>query len=225
MIAETLVVPEFVYRTVFVVPTKPDGDQRGFADFARAHFYQVHKLLCMGYPDREAAKAARILFRFDEEDELGCLLVQSLSEPDYSRLLPQLEKEGISVQGPERVPVPRYEPGTRLRFRLLAKPAKRTGAKGNPRKKRVTLRSEAEQLAWLERKGEENGFSVVQALVTDRIWHDDKDARNRDKALHATQFDGFLRVRDAQALRRALAFGIGSQKAYGFGLLSVRRAE
>jgi CRISPR system Cascade subunit CasE len=37
-------------------------------------------------------------------------------------------------------------------------------------------------------------------------------------------FEGRLRVGDAEAFRRALAVGIGSGKAYGFGLLSVARA-
>jgi CRISPR system Cascade subunit CasE len=37
-------------------------------------------------------------------------------------------------------------------------------------------------------------------------------------------FEGRLRVTDAEAFRRALAAGIGSGKAFGFGLLSVAPA-
>ena len=37
-------------------------------------------------------------------------------------------------------------------------------------------------------------------------------------------FDGELEVNDANAFRAALRSGIGSGKAYGFGLLSIARA-
>jgi CRISPR system Cascade subunit CasE len=37
------------------------------------------------------------------------------------------------------------------------------------------------------------------------------------------QFEGDLEVTDAAAFRAALAQGIGSGKAYGFGLLSIAR--
>ena len=53
-----------------------------------------------------------------------------------------------------------------------------------------------------------------------------KDARRKMgesyKMTHlAVRFDGFLRVTDAGAFRETLTRGIGSGKAYGFGLLSV----
>jgi CRISPR system Cascade subunit CasE len=41
----------------------------------------------------------------------------------------------------------------------------------------------------------------------------------------AVTFDGLLRIVDADRFRAALVQGIGSAKAYGFGLLSIGPAR
>jgi CRISPR system Cascade subunit CasE len=42
---------------------------------------------------------------------------------------------------------------------------------------------------------------------------------------HAVRFDGLLVVTDPERLRHALRAGIGSAKGFGFGLLSLARAD
>jgi CRISPR system Cascade subunit CasE len=96
----------------------------------------------------------------------------------------------------------------------------------------VDIRIEAELLGWLTRKGDANGFRPVAV----RAYPDVPDVRTgREGTLKGRKpgmnltfgsvvFDGELVVTDAAAFRRALAQGIGSGKAYGFGLLSVARA-
>jgi CRISPR system Cascade subunit CasE len=51
----------------------------------------------------------------------------------------------------------------------------------------------------------------------------DRDAGGRRLTFGAVVFDGMLEVSDPGRLRSALRHGIGSAKAFGFGLLSLAR--
>lgn len=211
--------PSTLFRTYFIVESGSE-----FARFAREEFYQVHQFVCAGFRDKQAAVEARILFRYDEEaDGVGCLVVQSLEQPDYSRFEGKLKQDGCSVLGPKPIALPTFVSNDVLVFRLLARPTKRV-AVGPSRGKRRSLRTEEEQIQWLYRKATENGFRVDQVQPTDVVWFDSKASRGGDnRKLRAVRFDGVLTVLDPQLLARAIAFGIGAQKGYGFGLLSVRR--
>lgn len=127
------------------------------------------------------------------------------------------------------------------------------GEKSGGHGKRVELRGEERQLEWLRRKGEAHGFRLTSARVADveseaegltgpvpnvrvvpeaksRGWRrrdasDSEGGRVRRLTFGSTLFEGELIVEDAVAFRRALEEGIGSAKAYGFGLLSVARAS
>lgn len=199
--------------------------------------YRVHGLLCKAFAD---PRGARILFRYDPESaEEGWLYVQSIAVPDWTQVVAILKRP---VRGPVPVNVALIEPGARLRFRLLAKPSKRDGNKASrTHGQRLTLRTETDQRAWLERQGEAHGFTVGDVRVTGREWNDTKRpvpgkrmhpaasanaaAGPADKkSLHAVQFDGVLTVTDAVRLHAAVAQGIGPQKAFGFGLLSLAHA-
>jgi CRISPR system Cascade subunit CasE len=191
----------------------------GFAAMASQELYKLHQLVYGAFPSKEAAKAARVLFRFDLEGDVGYLYVQSRVKPDWSKYANQL---GENLRAPVPLVIP---PDDRFRFRLLAKPTKRVGARGAPnRGKRVSL-DEPEQRAWLDRKGEENGFRIEACTLIDRVWYDTKTVERlpngSPKPLHAVQFDGILVVTDPDKLREAVRNGIGPQKAYGFGLLSI----
>lgn len=191
-----------------------------FAMVASRDFYEVHKLVYNLFPGNRAATVARVLFRFDVEGEDGWLYIQSTKEPDWSRLSDRMRKY---VVGTQPLQIPSDE---RLRFRLLARPSYRVGDKESSLlAKRLSLVREDQQREWLNRKGEAAGFAVEQCNLSDWVWFDSKrDERLPDgspKPLVGTLFDGILRVVDRDALRQAIARGIGTQKAYGFGLLSV----
>ncbi|MBM3299495.1 MAG: type I-E CRISPR-associated protein Cas6/Cse3/CasE [Deltaproteobacteria bacterium] len=143
----------------------------------------------------------------------------------------------------------KIQDGQVFSFRLRANPTKRVGkvTRGDSdlKGKRVGLLREDEQIAWLIRKGRERekgrpgGFEILMAEVVDRygqirevprveIRREEKQRgrkkgpRTFDEMTHlAVRFDGLLRITDANAFRETLARGIGSAKAFGFGLLSV----
>jgi CRISPR system Cascade subunit CasE len=115
----------------------------------------------------------------------------------------------------------------RYRFSLLANPTKklRVDSPDGTRKKngrRVPLGKREELVAWLQRKAEAGGFRFdAQSLRTvprgREYFH-----KPGTTGLHsAVEFQGVLEVTDAAAFRTTLQCGIGSAKAFGFGLLVI----
>ncbi|NUL81825.1 MAG: type I-E CRISPR-associated protein Cas6/Cse3/CasE [Armatimonadetes bacterium] len=185
------------------------------------NFYELHKLVYKGFPDKQTATKARVLYRFDIDGDHGYICVQSKTPPDWSKLPPF-----VKVSGPVPLQLPPCNPGDKLRFRLLAKPSWKTPRKHPQHKnRRFALSEEPEQRDWLNRKGDQHGFKIEQVSLTDRVWFDTKVKEYKSdgspKELHAVQFDGILTVTDKEALLQAVANGVGPQKSYGFGLLSL----
>lgn len=116
--------------------------------------------------------------------------------------------------------------------------------------KRIEVRGETEQLRWLAGKAASAGFVLLHAhvLPKDVLGPSDRrgpiapatDVRTSDTAAKVVRylptrkidlafgsvvFEGRLRVTDPAAFRAALESGIGSGKAFGFGLLSIAPAS
>jgi CRISPR system Cascade subunit CasE len=127
-----------------------------------------------------------------------------------------------------------------LRFRLRANPTRRVSQKCSSEKssghgKRVELNKEEDQIEWLKRKAENAGFQLlavrinpdapnVRALPEDksRGWRN-REGRKQGLTFGSVLFEGKLAITDAERFQATLANGIGSGKAYGFGLLSIAR--
>jgi CRISPR system Cascade subunit CasE len=201
----------------------------------------MHKTLLSAFPSDLGASPRRtieLLYRVDYGKSGEALLVmQSRGRPDIARL-----PAGFFVDGGddrlfdlgwaanplvEPVDVSAIAPGARLRFRLRANPTRKiltkTGTEGTRTNgKRVPVRDETLLYGWLTRKGDGAGFRVVDARLTNET----KTSGRRGNAkvtFVGARFDGVLEVIDVDRLRAALAGGIGSAKAFGFGLLSVAR--
>ncbi len=140
----------------------------------------------------------------------------------------------------------KIQSGQVLSFRLRANPTKRIAEhEDKMRGKRVELISEKAQIAWLTRKGQgsEEGVPGAFELLMKEVKDEKGEIRlvprvnaccegkqigwKRDGTRgHATThlavlFEGLLRVKDTDAFLETIVGGIGSAKAYGFGLLSV----
>ncbi len=127
------------------------------------------------------------------------------------------------------------------RFRLRANPTKRISFKkleaeypkwaaqrSDGKGPRVAIHDQEGLQAWIERKGEQHGFRVgALRIVPDpitggrQLGQKRQEDRSRTLTHDATLFDGILQVTDAERFRTTLRTGIGSGKAYGFGLLSI----
>jgi len=86
---------------------------------------------------------------------------------------------------------------------------------------------------WMLSRGERNGFLIckdrhdqLELQATGYIWHalGGKAKRGIKSGFSSVDFTGELEVRDVDSFRHALFSGIGRSKAFGCGLLLVRRA-
>lgn len=179
------------------------------------------------------------------------LLVQSAAEPDWSYLPEMFPTYLLPDQVDMPNPAVKHigEQYERLRdaqefvFRLRANPTRRVSA-NNPKEpsrwhgKRVTYHTEEGQLGWLRRKADLGGFALLQVqtnhvadvrtqtenTVTGRHARSDGSTALSQQdhiTLGSVLFEGRLRITDVERFRQTLIKGIGSGKAYGFGLLSI----
>ncbi|QDU60459.1 CRISPR-associated endoribonuclease Cse3 [Planctomycetes bacterium Pan216] len=188
--------------------------------------YELHRTLLRGFPDREAGGPGRVLFRLETRQDEGppIVLAQSDKEPDWSSLVKAdytnaettpIRFSSDSTDGdPHAVPIPI---GRRFRFRLLANPTvKREG-------KRHGLFRDQDQIDWLRRKGDSGGFSI-ETVRADPVGRVSSRKGGSTTHHHAVRFEGVLQVTDPTEFIASIEAGIGSAKAFGFGLLSVAPA-
>lgn len=117
------------------------------------------------------------------------------------------------------------------RFSLLANPTRKRVVRDVSGKKKKNGRREPivkreELLAWIERKGEQNGFRVdTKSLKTTPRPRRTFLKKGQSGTLTATDFTGILHVTDSNAFKNAASKGIGSAKAFGFGMLCLVPVE
>lgn len=191
-------------------------------------------------------KTADMLFRVDIADTGPVVLLQTNEEPDWDAL--ELAPRALRSPPETKPYILEIKPGLRLSFRLLCQPAIRKsgqfGFKPNGKRKpgpRRACRNDDQRMEWLRRKANDGGFVIETVGLTLIGWGNTKriqskggdptetyeEARKRAfsssdrQRLGAVRFDGVLVVTDAEKLHIAICNGIGPQKAFGFGLLSI----
>lgn len=235
-----------IYLSRLVFNPRARDVQRGIENC-----HLLHQTIMRGFPTVASdapRKELAVLYRPELDPRSGAFitLVQSAVEPDWSHLHNGRQPAVAVIQAEPAVKrvdpaLRRIAAGDRLRFRLRANPTKRLAVldpSGGLAKRpdgrtklgpRVSIIREDAQLAWLARKAETAGFRVDAAQARpDRFGGDRQTGRKREGAtitLDAVVFDGELTVTDAGLFRQALVNGIGSGKAFGFGLLSVAPAS
>lgn len=193
-----------------------------------ANPYELHRTL-MGCYREDLPKEERVLYRVEIDARTGVpvVLLQSHERPQWA-WLGEPDARDYLIKAPDTKAFElSFAAGQLLAFRLRANPTARRSLPDGSRK-RVGLYREEEQIAWLERKGERGGFSVVSARIgeQERVtgWTRGKPKGKRSPlTLLSVQFDGLLQVTDPGALWQTVQAGIGSGKGFGFGLLSLAR--
>lgn len=221
----------------------PDGARQRDAVHQRLDApYADHQWLWNWFP-AEPGTPRDFLFRRSEMDGLPCYHV-------LSHRVPLAQLGAWRAQTREYAPL--IGPGDRLRFELRANPTVRHGRDGKSKRHDVVMEAKKKLLAtqganrwrdlpesakpalydlarqacagWLARKGEALGFvpdrdSLVLAGY-------DQHHEKPDQRLQFSTVDlaGEITVTDARAFKTALLGGVGGAKAFGCGLLLVRRA-
>ena len=112
-------------------------------------------------------------------------------------------------------------------FQLCANPTKKVSKKlsnGSLTKngRRLPLSKREELAEWIKRKGEQGGFNVDEATLRTFSRGREYFEKKGQSGVHsAVEFEGVLTVTDPSKFHGIFARGIGSAKAFGFGLLVI----
>lgn len=160
------------------------------------------------------------LWRIDEVKGRYNLLIITQKEPELDKLIPQFGN-GTSETKPYIDFINRIKKGDVYRFRLVANPTKRINGK-------VYAYKYSELPLWLIKKGKSNGFHVNEDdfIVNDICWKtfDKKEGDKTHKvSLLSAAYEGVLTITDAEAFKKAMISGIGKEKAYGVGMITICR--
>lgn len=182
--------------------------------------YEVHRALWAVFPE-SSDQARDFLFRIEQSSIRQVqVLMQSQRQPEIATVATRLlASKAFELNLTER---------SQLRFLLTANPVKtiadeqgRHGNKGEVKKCRVPLIREEEQVAWLKRKL--NGAALVSLVDVEKQLplHFRKDGKSGK--IQSYVFKGILQPTNSSILKTLLQQGIGPAKAFGCGLLLVRR--
>ena len=181
--------------------------------------WEWHRTIWTLFPsiERQPNEPAPFLYRMERMNlaQGAEVLVQSERSP--------LEKSDSARVLAARSIDPKPQTGQQLHFLLTANVTKVIRDKEQPERKiRVPLIREDEQIAWLKRKLGNAAGAVTSLHVQP---HSPTYFRkgNRPGKIVTTSFEGILTVDNPQTLSNLLTTGIGPAKAFGCGLMLVRR--
>ena len=115
--------------------------------------------------------------------------------------------------------------GQSLQFDLLTMPFRKVpdGAGGNSRRR--VLRTREERMSWLERKAAQHGFRLlrVEEMQEEKLSAAHQKERGGSLYLDVYRYTGVLEIVDEEAFRSAVRSGVGPGRAYGLGMLLLKR--
>ena len=181
--------------------------------------YDWHQRVWQAFNGRNGAQRD-FLSRVDEADEAYRLLIVSPIVPTKPDWCP------TDCFQTKAIPADFFAAG-RFRFSLLANPTRKVrGDKDGNRTKngrRLPITKREELIAWMQRKGQAGGFDIgdpetLRTIPRPRSYFEKKGAHG---VHYAVEFQGALSVTDPAAFHISFTTGIGSAKAFGFGLLAL----
>lgn len=229
-----------LYLTRFVLDPMNHAVQRDLSDC-----HALHQRFMQAFPTAKSDSARAefgLLYRIElagRQRSTPALLLQSETRGNWNVLPTGYLVDDLSDINPAVKEIgaryDRIESGDQFQFRLRANPTRRvlrprTSDHDAMIGKRVQLFTDEERREWMKRKGEQGGFVVdLEALQIGkgdvfgpRQYGNRGSGEKRERlTFEAAVFEGMLQVTDAELFRATLRAGIGSGKAYGFGLLSI----
>jgi CRISPR system Cascade subunit CasE len=175
---------------------RPDGDG------------SLHRYVMAGFPDDigpDPRSQVGALFRVDGRS----ILVQSVEKPKWPKAY------GAEVKLEFKADL--LKAGERYRFRLGLNSVAQSNRGGRCRRYPVPASQ------WLAAREERLGaaFEVRQVRVQKHHDHVRREHYTRSFPIEVSVVDGYLTVTHSQRLADAMVNGIGREKAYGCGLLSL----
>ena len=196
-----------MYLSRFLIPKQQMLKRRVFSE------YDLHKLIWTCFPDRPDEKRS-FLFRTEELSSGIQILLLSREQPVP---IPFAAWDGTKSFSAS------FAAGSLFMFRLKANPVQR----GSADRKLHAITNEAALSDWLHRKADRHGFSLksVPEFSACHLAAFSKKQNQAQIALNIVDISGVLSVTDADAFAAAVRNGIGRGRAFGCGMLLLRRIE
>ena len=188
-----------------------------------SHLGAYHHSVESGFPQEQARGIrTRKLWRLDNLNGHCYLLIVSETAPDVGAL----ERYGVPGSAQTKsydAFLERLQPGMSARFRVTLNPVEALANRAEGRGRIVPLLAIEKQEAFLLKRAQSNGFILNPGdfTIVERgslLLRKQNQPRIR---LNKAVYEGVLTIGDADLFRRALTQGIGKQKAYGFGMMTV----
>lgn len=164
-----------------------------------------HRLIMSIFPQHIGGNAradSKILFRCERSKDRSFVLIRSNTPPANLPGVNSIEENHEGLQKDMHVS-----------FRITVTPIKRHGNK-------ETSLSDFEDIeAWLGNRVEGVLSNIELIEIKNESINREKDSKN---FLNLVQIDGVAKIEDAQLLENLLLNGVGRNKNYGAGLLTVR---
>jgi CRISPR system Cascade subunit CasE len=169
-----------------------------------------------------ARKDAEILYRCRGRGIHTDLYMYSACPVDPNRILPGMR---LVAQRDVTPWLESMEVGDVFSFQLVTAPFRKVAEDGTRNSRRRALRTQEERLAWLSRKAEQGGFRLLstEEAPAEKLIARHSAGSGGSLTVDAHCYSGFLRVEDAEHFRQTVACGIGPEKAYGLGMLLLKR--
>lgn len=198
------------------------------------HLGAYHNWVEQSFPSEiKRGERKRHLWRLDQLAGRNYLLVLSENKPEAA----QLGQFGVSGT----VMIKAYDQflnsiksGETMQFRLTANPSYSVRQPGEQRGRVYPHVTVEEQRQWLSDHAEKAGFKLVQQQLTTGENHDNFsfDIVKRDHPtlyrktgcgirLSRVTFEGLLQVQNVSVFKETLINGLGREKAFGMGLMTV----
>ena len=181
--------------------------------------YDWHQRVWQAFKSRDGEKRD-FLSRVDEADEAYRLVIVSSAAPAKPDWCP------TDCFKTKTIPDDFFTAG-RFRFSLLVNPTRkvRGDKEGNRTKngRRMPITKREHLIEWMQRKAQVGGFDIadpesLRTVPKPRSYFQ----KGKMQGVHyAVEFQGVITVTDPALFRTTFTNGIGSAKAFGFGLLAL----
>lgn len=183
------------------------------------HAGAYHSWVEDSFPDeRKRKERSRKLWRIDNLNGNSYLLLISEKKPDLTRL----EKYGVHGTGESKSYdkfLSNIQNGNIYQFRAELNPAHKAIDGG--RKHVYPEITADQQMNYFYKKAADNGFRILGCDIKERGFKILRKKSQQSVRLCYAVYEGRLEVTDKDRFRNALINGIGREKAYGCGLMTI----
>lgn len=167
----------------------------------------------------------RNLWRIDQLGGNYYLLILSENEPDLTEAQNQFGSDEVKWESKDYTALTdRVKEGTVWQFRLVANPTYSVTREGQKRGSVRAHTTPEHQMEWLIKESQKHGFQLLEnsySVASSQWYHFSKGLKGKRISMLAVSYEGILEVKDAAEFRETLLSGIGREKAYGMGLMTL----